>query len=487
VTFVASAHDHCDHPGREQPASQPAMLVSGVSMSVPPTPRPPTSPRPHGAAAPRPHTVHGPASARQPRTAKVDVGEPSLSSPIYFRKAIPPRRLQQRIYALVRQLSDAKTRCGGIEDAAKAAAEINLLVSHTTAAHAIVAQMRIEPQLADLLLLEPVPESFKHCLICILSQCASHRDSRERQARCATQALCTLIKQKTLPPHVLHAATLHLAALTRSVSCQRVIAADYPALKRLDEIEDSAKHIWQSHLGSAGFATITQESARYARWALRTARGRNRKPIFAQADIDEATRLAREAAIARARRIREETERYIKERSHSMTESLMQDILTKDWEALTGGGGKGDEHDAATRIQSRARGRRSRRDLEDREEARRRFEAELAARKRRILEEEEALHLFEGSEEPREDVEINVGGAVDDNVEATRGGSAALEDLAADGSANAALLRSSGEREEAEEETVSGLPTKTPPARSSGVAVVEGAFDNSGPLKPVEP
>lgn len=476
------------------------MLVS--AQSVPSTPRPPTSPRVGAAAPRRPHTTQ---PGKRPAVDKVDLGVPSHSSPIYFRKAIAPRMLEQRVFALVRQLSEE-------EGAREAATEIALLVSHTLSAIAVVARLRIEQQLA--LLLEHPDDTLRHVCLCILSNISAVRESLQRQAFAVTPVLCALIKRTDLSSSTLHAATLHLAALTQSVATQRVIASDYSALRRLDEIEEMDTYWNRKKYVAAGLGSITHETSRYARWALRTAKGRRRKPLFVQADIDEAARIAHEAALARARKVREETERYIRSRANSMTSKMLQSVA--DAAAARAAAAeearrraKEEKEQAASRIQARQRGKRSRRDLEDREEARRRFEAELAARKQRILEEEEAIHLFESSE-------VAVGGstsagslvpaAAEDGQEAQMGEEGegeggggggggggyvrdAVDKTSVDGSSSLSATRAvamGNVEEEEEEDAVAKGKAREKGVGSGRTAVVENAFDVGAPLAPVE-
>ena len=77
-------------------------------------------------------------------------------------------------------------------------------------------------------------------------------------------------------PEVQHAAALHLATLSHSANVQLAFKENQRALRCLHAIEGKKS----MSLSLPGKQTLQNEALQYARWALRTAQGRNIKPAY---------------------------------------------------------------------------------------------------------------------------------------------------------------------------------------------------------------
>lgn len=201
----------------------------------------------------------------------------------------PAKSLGPRIDELAKLLgsgaSDARVK--------SAACELAMLASRSISACMTVADAKIEPQLSGVLSTSKDPTT--QCwTMSILSNCASLKESRERQA-VAVPALCKLIASPV--PEVQHAAALHLATLSHSAAVQKAFAANGAAVRMLHDIEGLASKA----LSKPGAKTLQQEAAQYARWTLRTPQGRRHKPDFVPKSHEE---VEMEQAVAIQARVR---------------------------------------------------------------------------------------------------------------------------------------------------------------------------------------
>jgi hypothetical protein len=218
----------------------------------------------------------------------------------------------------------------------------------------------------------------------ILSNCAATRESRERQT-VAVPALCALVMSPV--PEVQHAASLHLATLSHSANVQAAFGENQRALRTLHDIEGKTSKA----LSSPGKRSLQQEASQYARWALRTAQGRNYKPLYVPKSEEQ---LALEASVAIQARVRSSfvANQYRKEmaqrkvaatilqaghRSHTARKELAAEMMVQaPAAALLQGVMRGrqqrkrdlverrrleqENNLAATRVQARVRGSRAR-------------------------------------------------------------------------------------------------------------------------------
>ena len=197
---------------------------------------------------------------------------------------------QKSAKSLAPRINDLAKQLGGQPSEARAksaACELAMLVSRSISACMAVADAKIEPQLSGVLHTSKDP-STQCWIMSVLSNCASLRDSRERQAA-AVPALCKLISSPV--PEVQHAASLHLATLSHSNAVQKAFGANGSALRMLHDIEGKASRA----LSKPGVQTLQQEASQYARWALRTSHGRHYKPHYQPKSHEE---LELENAIA---------------------------------------------------------------------------------------------------------------------------------------------------------------------------------------------
>ena len=174
-----------------------------------------------------------------------------------------------------------------------ACCELALLASRSLSACAAVANAQLEPELGKILTSNA--DATTQCwTLSILSNCASIGDSRERQAA-IVPTLCKLVQSPI--PEVQHAAALHLATLSHSSAVQAAFGENQRALRMLHSIESKAS----APLSKPGKASLQSEASQYARWALRTAQGRNYKPAYIPKTDEE---LALEASINIQARVR---------------------------------------------------------------------------------------------------------------------------------------------------------------------------------------
>ena len=174
-----------------------------------------------------------------------------------------------------------------------ACCELALLASRSISACMAVADAKLEPQLGKVLQKSTDPTT--QCwAMSVLSNCASAPGSRERQA-VAVPALCALITSPV--PEVQHAATLHLATLSHSASLTTAISGNRLSMNALRAIEGKSS----TTLAAPSCNALRQEASQYARWALRTAQGRNYKPAFVPKSQQE---LEDEASVQLQARVR---------------------------------------------------------------------------------------------------------------------------------------------------------------------------------------
>lgn len=198
-----------------------------------------------------------------------------------------PRGIAPLIKELSTQLSQGEARAKG------AVGELAMLASRSLTACVAVADAKLEAPLAKILKTHKDPHTMCWTMS-VLANCASIPASRERQA-VAVPALCKLVQSKD--PQVQHAATLHLATLSHSAHVQQLFGANYNALRALHDIEKRSSKV----LSMPGRASLQQEASTYARWALRTAQGRNYKPAYMPKTDEE---LEAEGAVAIQARVR---------------------------------------------------------------------------------------------------------------------------------------------------------------------------------------
>ena len=198
-----------------------------------------------------------------------------------------PRGIGPRVKELSKQLTQGEARCKG------AVGELAMLASGSLVACVAVADAKLEVPLAKVL--NTYKDPYVSCwTMSVLANLASIPASRERQA-VAVPALCKLVQSKV--PEVQHAAALHLATLSHSPQVQQAFGANGNALRALHDIEKRSS----KPLMMPGRATMAQEASQYARWALRTAQGRNYKPAY-MPKTDE--QLEAEGAVAIQARVR---------------------------------------------------------------------------------------------------------------------------------------------------------------------------------------
>ena len=165
--------------------------------------------------------------------------------------------------------------------------EIGLLVSCSASTRAAVAASEIEDKL--LKVLSRSSDSGIQCwCMSILSNLAADPASRERQEG-AVPAVCVLLKSHD--PQVQHAAALLLARLSHSDTLRAAIHKA-GGLNSLYELEAKLPPIQAEIAGGMAMAPLPsikpkgrlallqEEAQQYARWTLRTARGRNYKASF---------------------------------------------------------------------------------------------------------------------------------------------------------------------------------------------------------------
>jgi len=151
--------------------------------------------------------------------------------------------------------------------------ELAFLASRSMSACTTVADGRLESKLSRVL--SQTSDPHLQCdVVGILSNCAT-----ASRASCARQAasiatLSALVASAN--PEVQHAAALHLATLSHSDQLSAAIGKSRTAIKTLRELERQASET----LASPGHASLRQQAAQYARWALRTPRGFHLKPAF---------------------------------------------------------------------------------------------------------------------------------------------------------------------------------------------------------------
>ena len=201
--------------------------------------------------------------------------------------AKPGRGIGPRVKELKQQLTQGEARAKG------AVGELAMLASRSLVACVAVADAKLEAPLAKVL--NTYKDPHVACwTMSVLANCASIPASRERQA-VAVPALCKLVQSKV--PEVQHAAALHLATLSHSPQVQQAFGANGNALRALHDIERRSS----KPLSMPGRATMAQEASQYARWALRTAQGRNYKPAYMPKTDEE---LEAEGAVAIQARVR---------------------------------------------------------------------------------------------------------------------------------------------------------------------------------------
>ena len=174
-----------------------------------------------------------------------------------------------------------------------ACSELALLTTQSISACVAVAEARIEPQLAKALK-EATDPAMQCWGMSVLSNCAAVGESLERQT-VAIPALTKLIASPV--PEVQHAAALHLATLSHSDAIQSLFGQNRHALAALRDIEAKVSKT----LAGPGKRSLQQEAAQYARWALRTAQGRNYKPAYKPKTEEQ---LRDEATVAIQSRVR---------------------------------------------------------------------------------------------------------------------------------------------------------------------------------------
>ena len=108
-------------------------------------------------------------------------------------------------------------------------------------------------------------------------------------------ALCKLVASSV--PEVQHAAALHLATLTKSAAVQKAFGQNAHAVYALHEIEERTSQAF----GKPGNSMLEREASQFARWALRTPRGRNYKPDLTPKTKEE---LEADGAVAIQARVR---------------------------------------------------------------------------------------------------------------------------------------------------------------------------------------
>jgi len=177
-------------------------------------------------------------------------------------KSLAPR-IQELGQALVSgQPSKTKAACS----------ELAMLATTSISACMAVADAKIEPQLSKVLLKDRDP-STQCWTMSVLANCAMNKASRERQA-VAVPALCKLISSPNA--EVQHAAALHLATLSHSDALTLSIAQNNKSMRTLYDLEKKTSET----MAYPQYDSLRNEASKYARWALRTAQGRNYKPNF---------------------------------------------------------------------------------------------------------------------------------------------------------------------------------------------------------------
>ena len=207
-----------------------------------------------------------------------------------------------RVAELAAELDPANPKC------MSSVSEIALLVSCSASARAVVAVVEIEDKL--LTVLSRSSDSGIQCwCMSILSNLAGDTASRERQA-VAVPAVCVLLNSHD--PQVQHAATLHLARLSRSDLIRAAIHAA-GGLNSLHKLEAKLPPV-RAEIAGGGMAMpplpsikskgrvelLQQEAQLYARWTLRSARGRNYKEVSFTPKTEE--ELRRDAAATRVQK-----------------------------------------------------------------------------------------------------------------------------------------------------------------------------------------
>ena len=215
---------------------------------------------------------------------------PPKCRPMGGSMAQPAKSLAPRISDLSATLASKSSEEGKVKGAC---AELALLASRSVSACMAVADAEIEKPLSQVLIKQSDPAT--QCwVMSILSNCAALPHSRERQT-VAIPALCKLV-QSTVP-EVQHAAALHLATLSHSANVQLAFKENQRALRCLHAIEGKKS----MSLSLPGKQTLQNEASQYARWALRTAQGRNIKPAYVPKTDEE---LEYEGSVAIQARVR---------------------------------------------------------------------------------------------------------------------------------------------------------------------------------------
>lgn len=174
-----------------------------------------------------------------------------------------------------------------------ATCELAMLASRSIHATIAVAEAEVEAPLSKVL--SNTHDTSTQCwAMAILSNIASVPKSRERQAACVP-ALCQLLCSPIA--EVQHAASLHLATLSHSEGLTNVIGSSRDAMSAIRDLE----HGRSNTLASPAYASLRQEASQYARWALRTAQGRNYKPAYKPKSKKQ---LEEEASIQMQKRFR---------------------------------------------------------------------------------------------------------------------------------------------------------------------------------------
>ena len=232
--------------------------------------------------------------------------------------------LGPRVAELAADLDPASPKC------MSSVSEIALLVSCSASARAAVAAGEIEDKL--LTVLSRSSDSGIQCwCMSILSNLAADPASRERQAG-AVPAVCVLLNSHD--PQVQHAAALHLARLSHSEFLRAAIqkAGGLNSLYKLEakpapvkaEIAGGMAMAPLPSIKSKGRLGLLQEEAQqYARWTLRTARGRNYKASFTPKTEEELRLDAAATHVqkhARAKPERLSAQEAIRERREATTQ-----------------------------------------------------------------------------------------------------------------------------------------------------------------------
>ncbi len=196
---------------------------------------------------------------------------------------------------LAPRISELKRQLGQSEPAVKSACgELAMIASRSINACVAVAEAEIEPPLSKVL--GTTHDTSIQCwALSILSNTAAVPKSRDRQASCAVPALCQLLCSPVA--EVQHAAALHLATLSHSEGITQAISSSRDAMATIRELEKGSSNA----LASPAYGHLRQEASQYARWALRTAQGRNYKPAYKP---KSAAQLEKEGAIEIQKRVR---------------------------------------------------------------------------------------------------------------------------------------------------------------------------------------